>query len=216
MAEEKHREEQKVPLWNIANILTVARMAAIPVFIILLILVDPEPKPRGWWPLTPATPAGNNFIICVFAAIVFTIASVTDYLDGYLARKYELVTNLGKLLDPLADKLLVIGAMIMLVEMGRLPGWMALVVIAREIGITALRGVASDQGMVIAASKWGKYKTATQMPALVFLLIYYNFPWFFGTYLNCFAVGMVLFAVAVVLTVWSGLDYFMKFWKYMV
>jgi len=133
-----------------------------------------------------------------------------------VARKYNLVTNLGKLLDPLADKLLVIGAMIMLVELNRLPGWMALVVISREIGITALRGVASDQGMVISASRLGKYKTATQMPALVMLLVYYEFPLFIIASVNMFAVGMALFTFAVVLTVWSGLDYFLKFWRHLV
>jgi CDP-diacylglycerol--glycerol-3-phosphate 3-phosphatidyltransferase len=93
---------------------------------------------------------------------------------------------------------------------------MALVVIAREIGITALRGVASDQGLVIAASQLGKYKTATQMPALIGLILYYDFPLVIFTNINCFAVGMVMFTFAVVLTVWSGIDYFVKFWGYMV
>ena len=207
----------KVSIWNIANYLTLARIVAIPAFIILLIMVVPEKSHRGeWLALAPATPQGKNLLYCLIAAAVFGLASITDYLDGYLARKYNLVTNLGKLLDPLADKLLVIGAMILLVEIHRLPGWMALVVIAREVGITALRGVASDQGVVIAASQLGKYKTATQMPALVCLILYYKIPLFIFAEVNCFAVGMVLFTIAVVLTVWSGLDYFVKFWKYML
>lgn len=207
----------KVPIWNIANYLTVARIAAIPVFMVLLILVEPETHRPEWWTLQPAPYArGNNFIYCFIAALIFSIASITDYLDGYLARKYHLVTNLGKLLDPLADKLLVIGAMIMLVELNRLPGWMALVVITREIGITALRGIATEQGVVIAASQLGKYKTATQMPALIALLLYYKFNLLIFWPINCFAVGMILFTFACVLTVWSGLDYFLKFWKYMV
>ena len=202
-------------VWNIANYLTMARILAIPLFMVLLILVYPEDHQPHWLSLQPTEPQGHNLIFCLIAAVLFSLASITDYLDGYLARKYNLVTNLGKLLDPLADKLLVIGAMIMLVELNRLPGWMALIVITREIGITALRGIASEQGMVIAASQLGKYKTASQMPALVALLLYYKINLVLFTF-NFFAAGMVLFTVAVVLTVWSGLDYFLKFWKYMV
>lgn len=206
----------QAPIWNVANYLTLVRIITIPAFIILLIMVEPESSHRGvWLSFEPAAPKGNNFIYCLIAAVIFSLASITDYLDGYLARKWSLVTNLGKLMDPLADKLLVIGAMIMLVELGRLPGWMALVVIAREVGITALRGVASDQGMVIAASQLGKYKTATQMPALIALILYYRIP-LVVTSINMYFVGMVLFTIAVVLTVWSGIDYFAKFWKYMI
>ena len=204
------------PIWNIANYLTVARMLAIPLVIILMMLVEPETRHQSWFSLQPAAPTGHNFIYCLLAAIIFAAASITDYLDGYLARKLKLETNLGKLLDPLADKLLVIGAMIMLVEMSRLPGWMALVVIAREIGITALRGIASDQGVVISASRLGKWKTATTLPSLVALILYYHTPLLIFTNVNPFAIGAILFMIAVVLTVWSGLDYFLKFWKLMV
>ena len=206
----------KAPIWNIANYLTMARIVAIPIFIVLLMLVEPETRKQSWFTLVPAEPQGHNLAYCLIAALIFALASITDYLDGYLARKRNLVTNLGKLLDPLADKLLVIGAMIMLVELSRLPGWMALVVIAREIGITALRGIATDQGVVIAASQLGKYKTAATMPALVALIVYYKLPIFIFVDVNCFAVGMILLAIAVVLTVWSGLDYFIRFWKFMV
>ena len=206
----------KAPIWNIANYLTMARIVAIPIVIVLLMLVEPETRKHSWFGLVPAEPQGHNLAYCLAAAIIFALASITDYLDGYLARKRNLVTNLGKLLDPLADKLLVIGAMIMLVELSRLPGWMALVVIAREIGITALRGIATDQGVVIAASQLGKYKTAATMPALVALIVYYQLPLFIFVNVNCFAVGMILLAIAVVLTVWSGLDYFIRFWKFMV
>ena len=206
----------KAPIWNIANYLTMARIVAIPIVIVLLMLVEPETRKQSWFTLVPAQPQGHNLAYCLIAALIFALASITDYLDGYLARKRNLVTNLGKLLDPLADKLLVIGAMIMLVELSRLPGWMALVVIAREIGITALRGIATDQGVVIAASQLGKYKTAATMPALVALILYYKLPLFIFVNVNCFAVGMILLAIAVVLTVWSGLDYFIRFWKFMV
>ncbi len=210
-------EQKKTPIWNIANYLTMARIVAIPTFIVLLLLVEPEKSHKGeWLNLIPPSPVGNNLAYCFLAALLFTAASITDYLDGYLARKYDLVTNLGKLLDPLADKLLVIGAMIMLVELHRLPGWMALVVISREIGITALRGIATEQGVVIAASQLGKYKTATTLSALVAMILYYKFPIFIFAEVNSYAVGMALMTVAVGLTVWSGLDYFMKFWKHMV
>lgn len=212
----KHDKTTGAPIWNIANYLTVARVVAIPLVIILMMLVEPEVPSQSWFSLKPPAPQGHNLIYCLLAAIIFGAASITDYLDGYLARKLKLETNLGKLLDPLADKLLVIGAMIMLVQIGRLPGWMALVVIAREIGITALRGIATDQGIVIAASKLGKWKTATTLPALVALILYYDFPLFIVVPVNCFAVGAILFTIAVVLTVWSGLDYFFKFWKLVV
>lgn len=205
----------KVPIWNIANYLTLARMAAIPAFIALMIMVEPETRDHSWLALEPAEPQGNNLLYCLLAAGLFSLASITDYFDGYLARKYNLTTNLGKLLDPLADKLLVIGAMIMLVELNRLPGWMALLVVSREIGITALRGIASEQGVVIAASNLGKYKTATQMPALIGLIVYYKIPLFIIPPFNFFGASMILFTIAVVLTVWSGADYFVKFWKHM-
>lgn len=212
----KHDKSTGVPVWNIANYLTIARMLAIPVVIVLMMLVEPETRHQSWTSLEPADPLGHNYLYCVLAAIIFGAASITDLLDGYLARKLHLETNLGKLLDPLADKLLVIGAMIMLVEMSRLPGWMALVVIAREIGITALRGIATDQGIVIAASQLGKWKTATTLPALACLTLYYDFPLFVVRTVNPFAIGAILFMLAVILTVWSGLDYFAKFWKLVV
>ena len=212
----KHDKATGAPIWNVANYLTIARVLAIPLVIALMMLVEPETRHQTWFSLQPAQPLGHNFIYCLAAAIIFAAASITDYLDGYLARRLKLETNLGKLLDPLADKLLVIGAMIMLVEMSRLPGWMALVVISREIGITALRGIATDQGVVISASKLGKWKTATTLPALVALILYYDFPLFVFIDVNCFAVGAILFMFAVVLTVWSGLDYFFRFWKLVV
>lgn len=208
-------QNPKPSVWNIANYLTLARILSIPAVIALLMMVQPETRTHNWLALTPAEPdpATNNFLYCVLAAVLFSLASITDYLDGYLARRYNLVTTLGKLLDPLADKLLVIGAMIMLVELNRLPGWMALVVISREVGITALRGIAGEQGTVISASRLGKFKTATQMPGLIGLLVYYDFPLLVFTEVNMFAAGMAIFSIAVILTVWSGIDYFIKFWK---
>ncbi len=212
-----HDKQTKAPIWNIANVLTLMRIAAIPVFIILMINISPEKSHRGeWLALSPAEPTGSNYLYCLVASVLFALASITDYFDGYIARRWRLVTNLGKLLDPLADKLLVIGAMIMLVELNRLPGWMALVVISREIGITALRGIATDQGVVISASQLAKYKTATQMPALVGLIMYYHFPLLVFKEVNMYSAGMVLFFIAVILTVWSGIEYFIRFWKVMV
>ncbi len=129
---------------NAPNILTLLRILAIPVVVLILL-----------------PPAGReiSFARSVAAFSLFVVATITDLFDGYIARRYHMVTTLGKLLDPLADKLLVCAAMIMLIPPGRVPAWMAVIVVAREIGVTALRGVASTEGVIIAASKLGKAKT---------------------------------------------------------
>ena len=129
-------------------------------------------------------------------------------MDGYIARKRKLVTNLGKLLDPLADKLLISAALISLVEMQRLDAWVAIVIISREFAVTGLRMIAAAEGQVIAASPWGKLKTIVQIVAIVALMIN-NFP--FSSFAFPFA-GIITWA-AVIITVWSGVDYFIKNWK---
>ena len=133
----------------------------------------------------------------VIAAIVFIIASLTDAFDGYIARRDHLVTNLGKFIDPLADKVLVIAAMLALIELQRLPAWIVMVIITREFVVTGLRLVAAAEGVVIAASKGGKLKTVCQIIALIMLIL--NIPG-----------GMVLMWVAMILTVWSGMEYLIK------
>lgn len=183
-------------LWNLPNILTLFRIAAIPPFMILLLSPSRE---AGFW-----------------AAAIFSAASVTDWLDGHLARRMNIQTIFGTFLDPMADKLIVLAALIMLIPHGRVPAWMVVVVIAREILITGLRSVASKEGIVISASDLGKYKTIFQLVAIIGLLLHYDYHWFFGVdhpllTVSMHNAGMFFFWVAFVITVWSGIDYMARF-----
>lgn len=171
------------------NSLTLFRVAAVPVLIILLLF--------------------DNKVCGIFAALVFSAAAVTDYLDGYIARRYGLVSSLGKMLDPLADKLLVSSALIMLISHGRVPAWAICIILGRELAVTGLRNVISEQGADVSASMLGKYKTGFQIASIIPLLIHYSY---FG--LNFHAIGMALFWVALVITLWSGVDYFVRFWEH--
>ena len=169
---------------NLPNKLTILRVIMIPFFVVAL-LYD----------------GGESQTLRYVAAAIFIIASLTDMLDGKIARKYNLVTNFGKFMDPLADKLLVCSALICLVELKELPAWMVIVIISREFIISGFRLVASDNGVVIAASYWGKFKTTFQMIAVVLLIV--GIP----------ALSMVTTAVvwiALVLTVISLVDYIAK------
>jgi CDP-diacylglycerol--glycerol-3-phosphate 3-phosphatidyltransferase len=206
---------RSVRLWNVANIITIIRVFCIPAIIVLLLLVEPESS-LSWLKPGLIQAAGWNQQYCFLAAFLFLFAAATDYLDGYIARKYDLVTNLGKLLDPLADKLLVMAAMIMLVEMAWLPGWMVVVIIGRELFITALRSIASSEGIVIAASQLGKFKTAFQVVALFFIILHYNLDVTSSTTFHPSSVGMILFIIAFIFTLWSGLDYLFKFWPQLI
>lgn len=186
------------PIWNIPNILTLLRIAAIPLLVFLLMSPDREP---GFW-----------------AAALFAVASVTDWLDGYLARRMGIVTVFGKFLDPIADKLIVMAALIMILPFDRVPAWMVLVILGREIIITGLRGIASSEGIVIQASDLGKFKTIFQLVAIIGLLLHYDYHWFFGIdhpYLvvNMHNVGIFYLWIATVITIWSGVDYLAKFYK---
>ena len=183
---------------NIANRLTIARIVMIPLF--LLIMCFPK----------DVLGMVNNFdsnlsISWVLAMIIFTIASITDFLDGYLARKYHLITNFGKFADPLADKLLVMTAFITLVGAGVIPMWIVAVIVCRELAVTGLRLLLVNDGEVLAAAWPGKVKTATQMLAIIFLLID-DFP----VKGLPFSVGTILLYVCLVATVYSGVDYFIK------
>ena len=169
---------------NLPNILTLLRIALIPVFIVLLM-------------------TGHTYI----SAAVFIAASLTDMLDGMIARKYNLVTNFGKLMDPLADKLLVVSALVCLTELGEIPGWAVIVILSREFMITGLRSVAASSGVVIAAGFSGKLKTVFQMSAIIALLLQ-NWPF---TYLNLpIRVDHVLLWIAVALTIYSGVEYIIR------
>ena len=171
---------------RIPNILTLVRVACIPPVLIFLYFSGP--------------------ISSLLAGIFLGLAFVTDILDGFFARRYESVTTFGKFLDPLADKILVTVTMIMLIPLGRIPVWMVIVIVARELAITGLRGAAVKEGIVIAARSLGKYKTILQSIALVGLCIHYTY---FG--INFHKLGMVILWPALILTLWSGWDYFQQF-----
>lgn len=182
---------------NLANRITIARIFLVPVVIFLLLVK------YDFWSLTinHQTTTGSEII----AAVVFIVVASTDALDGYIARKRKLITNFGKMLDPLADKLLVSAVLISLVEMHRLSAWVAIVIISREFAVTGLRLVAAAEGLVIAASRLAKWKTATQIVTMVALMIN-NFPFS----IIGFPFDLLMVYVMVGVTVLSGIDYFVK------
>ncbi len=177
--------------WNLPNTITVLRCGAVPVLLALPMLADP---------------AGSRLV-----AWIFIVAAVTDLLDGWLARRGKQVTQIGKLLDPVADKLLVSTALIVLLSMGRVPTWatwMVVVIVGRELAVTGLRGIASASGHVMSASWLGKAKTLTQNVAIGALLFHYP-----TLGLPAHAIGMTLLVAATALTLWSGYLYFHDFFR---
>lgn len=185
-------EKQKM---NLPNKLTIFRMILIVPFVILLL---GNFQQWGWF---TAIFGGISEYVDYIALAIFIIASLTDLIDGKIARKYNLVTNFGKFMDPLADKLLVCAALVALVEMGRIPSWVVIIIISREFIISGFRTVASDNGVVIAASYWGKFKTTFQM-IMVCLMI-----------ANIEAIAIlttIIMWIALVLTVVSLIDYLWK------
>jgi CDP-diacylglycerol--glycerol-3-phosphate 3-phosphatidyltransferase len=167
---------------NLPNALTIMRVLLIPFFIVFLL--------NGHW---------------YTAAGIFIVASATDALDGHIARKKNLVTDFGKLMDPLADKLLVVSALVCLVELGTIAGWMVIVILAREFAITGLRSVAASSGKVIAAGLSGKLKTVAQMVAIILILLK-NWPFSY----TGIPVDQIMLWIAVALTVYSGAEYMIK------
>ena len=168
--------------WNLPNMLSLFRVILVPIILVFLTL-------RGQLGYVMGLNVGD----CI-AAVVFIIASITDAVDGYIARKRNIVTNLRKFIDPLADKILVIAVLTALVELHRFPAWMVVVIISREFIVSGLRMVAASEGVVIAASKGGKLKTVTQIIGIILLL--FNIPG-----------AMAVMWLAVILTVWSGIEY---------
>ena len=171
---------------NLPNKLTVLRVCMIPFFVVMLLL-------NG----------GENQTYRYIAAAIFIVASLTDMLDGKIARKYNLVTNFGKFMDPLADKLLVCSALICLVDLKQLPAWMVIVIISREFIISGFRLIASDNGIVIAASYWGKFKTVFQMAMIIVLIAAFE-----GSVFE--VVEQILIWVSLILTIVSLVDYIRK------
>ena len=169
---------------NLPNKLTMGRIFAIPVFIVVFLM-------------------GHRYV----ATVIFILAAITDMLDGKIARKYNLVTNFGKLMDPLADKLLVMSALICLAQIGDVPGWMVIIILGREFIITGMRQVAAAQGIVIAAGTTGKIKTITQMIAIPLLLLN-NWP--FSLLSFNLPMDTIFLWIALVMTVVSGTEYIVK------
>lgn len=171
---------------NLPNKLTLLRVILIP-FLVVFLLTDFVPY---------------HYLI---ALVIFIVASLTDMADGKIARKYNLITNFGKFMDPLADKLLVCSAMICLIPLGQLAAWIVVIIIAREFIISGFRLIASDNGVVIAASYWGKFKTTFQMMMVIVLILELQFPNVVFHWL-----GVILTWVALALTVISLIDYIVK------
>jgi CDP-diacylglycerol---glycerol-3-phosphate 3-phosphatidyltransferase len=180
--------------FNLPNAITLTRIALIPVFL--------------WF--TYYESRVDSFI----AAAVYAFTGATDFLDGWVARRKNLVTVIGKFLDPLADKLIVMAALVMLVHLGRVAAWVVIVVMAREFIVTGLRTIAMSEGIVIAAGREGKHKTAFQVAAITFLLLHYTYPIdaiFFSFELDANRVGTWLLYVSLVFSVWSAVSYFAGF-----
>ena len=184
-------------IFTLPNLLTLFRIFVTPLFFILFFYFPTK-------------------VFSLLASLLFTLASLTDFLDGYIARRWNLETSLGKFLDPLADKLLVAVALIMLIPLDRVPSWMVAVIIGREILVTGLRVVAVTEGLVISASRLGKYKTVLQILSVICLLIHYEYQLNIQSsyfLINFNEMGMGLLWIAMFVTVWSGIDYFRKFFK---
>ena len=163
---------------NIANKLTLLRIVLIVPFIIILLL------------------GPNSLIYRLIAFVIFSVASLTDFLDGYLARKFNLITNFGKLMDPLADKILVLSSLMVFVELKYVPAWMVIVIIARDFLINGIRSLAASKGNVIPAGNLGKIKTTTQMIAILLIILLGRSPY-----------NIYVMAVPVFFTLWSAWDY---------
>ncbi len=183
-------EETALKIFNVPNLLSLSRILSVPVFIILML----EPSP----------------LRALIAGIVFSLASATDWLDGYLARKWGQVTKMGKLLDPIADKILIMSALVVLVKIQPdiVQAWMAIVLIGREFAVTGLRSIASGEGVIIPAENWGKYKVGAQITAVLSLILdyYQNSEWFEK-------LGEFALWAAMILSVYSAVQYFRSFWK---
>jgi CDP-diacylglycerol--glycerol-3-phosphate 3-phosphatidyltransferase len=179
----------EVSFWNLSNKLTLFRIGAIPLVALLLLFFPGR---------------GTSFA----AALIFLLAAISDGLDGYVARRRNTVSDVGKLLDPLADKLLVCTALIMLIPLGRVDAWIVAVIIGREMAVTTLRGVAASEKVIIAANRLGKFKNLAQLSATNILILHYDY-----FFLKIHLLGTVLIWIALVLTIWSGVVYFVRYLK---
>jgi CDP-diacylglycerol--glycerol-3-phosphate 3-phosphatidyltransferase len=184
----------KKELWSSPNVITLVRIAAIPIFLAFTYYESRK----------------NSFI----AALVYTATAATDFLDGWVARRWNRVTVIGKFLDPLADKLIAMAALVMLVHLGRVAAWVVILIMAREFTVTGLRTIAMSEGIVIAAGREGKYKTAVQLVGIVFLLLHYRYPIDFivaTVEVDANRLGTGLLYISVVFALWSAWKYFVGF-----
>jgi CDP-diacylglycerol---glycerol-3-phosphate 3-phosphatidyltransferase len=182
---------EKREIINLPNTITMVRLGILPVLFFLLL------SPDQTWSLV--------------IALIFIIISFTDLLDGYVARRYQIVTTMGKFLDPIADKLVINTAMVLMIPIGRIPAWVVAIIIIRDFFVDGIRTIASSEGVVIQASWLGKQKTLCQVFAVSALMIHYPF---LGA--DAHAVGTVLLFLALIMTIYSGIDYFMKFLKLVI
>ena len=202
---------------NLPNKLSIVRIILVPVTLLFMLPVNIFGwEPEGW----------NSFINSngmIVAACVFILASLTDTADGYIARKYNLITDLGKFLDSLADKILCISIMLAFIGLGRVSAWAVMIIILREFAVSGLRMIAASKGEVIAAKMIGKIKTVTQMVALIYLMFepllmkicYKEFTGYPLPVCSVTIIGDVLFGICVIMTIVSGVDYLMKGKEYL-
>jgi CDP-diacylglycerol---glycerol-3-phosphate 3-phosphatidyltransferase len=189
------RERLREELLNAPNLMTLGRVACIPIFLALLAYENRR----------------NSFL----AAVVFAAAAISDWFDGWLARVSNKVTTLGKFLDPLADKIIVLSALVMLLRLGRVPVWVVVLILARELLISGLRTIAMSEGLVIPASRGGKWKTSLQLSGIVALMVHYHFPidYLVGTVMTDFhVVGLALLYLSLIPGMASAIDYMRAFY----
>ena len=180
-------------MWTLPNLLSLFRIAIIPPLVYLLTFTDPRSA--------------------LLAAFLFLLGSVTDFFDGYLARRHRLVSNLGKILDPVADKLMIVAALIMVAGMGRVegpkvPAWLVVLVVARETAVTILRGIALAEGIVMEAEELGKYKFILQSFAVFALLVHYPHMG-----VDFYVAGMYFLVISTAIALWSGVNYHLQFFR---
>ncbi|MBI2092907.1 MAG: CDP-diacylglycerol--glycerol-3-phosphate 3-phosphatidyltransferase [Deltaproteobacteria bacterium] len=183
---------------NLPNYISLSRIAAVPLLVVLMMLMKDVDESKHVWN------ASWSFI----STVIYTLASISDMLDGFFARRYKIEGEFGKFFDPLADKLLNLAVMIMLIPLGRIPAWFVVLLLVREIGITMLRGIAVNERIIIQASKWGKYKNAFGSFGLAALILHYPF---WG--IQWVLVGWVLLIVSAVFSIGSGIHYVYRFVK---
>ena len=189
-ARKTRRERLREELLNGPNLITISRMALIPVYLGFLAF---ENRHNSFW-----------------AAIIFSVAAASDWIDGWLARVSNKITTLGKFLDPLADKLIVLSALIMLIRLGRVPTWVVVLILARELLISGLRTLAAGEGLVITASQGGKWKTSLQLTGIIALIVHYHYPidWLFARLQTDFhAAGLILVYLSLVPSLASAFEY---------